>query len=451
MSSTTKRGRPTDAPPDAFGPSAGQRTRQEPDSEDSAHANAGSNSRWTPEQAQDSWGGDSYADTVIAVGRSTPQSAIAEMVQDRNHAQCLQRWNKVLCPGLIKGHWAFHEDDLLVKLVLESTSVNWADISKRIEGRTAKQCRERWKNHLDPAINKGPYKSEEDMVLSAAYKELGNRWTQIAERLPGRTEDSVKMRWKVLHPNAKSKAKPGRPPLMAHAKASGGTSDAASSVGDAPSSVSGLDELIDDDGGDDVGETLAPSMDSEAALLMSRRASSMLDSFKSRDSSLLSFTSVHAEDWEIFRELVLSDHFAQAMPTAPREMVSVFDSFTDKSMTDDEFRRLVGVIERPEAIMDFIHETYASMGDDAAATEWATCQCGCGGAASQCQDVDDVTDRLLSSFKMPEPTPFETYGHHSHVQETSSLHAHVLGADDDEDDDDDAMLTAFRVPKRKQG
>ncbi|KAH9114458.1 hypothetical protein AeMF1_011481 [Aphanomyces euteiches] len=430
-----KRGRPADSN-DSLGPNPGQKVRGEPDSEDSVPVNT----RWTPEQ-------DEQLRRAIDEFGSKNWKAIAERVPGRNHAQCLQRWNKVLKPGLVKGHWAFDEDDLLLKLVQESSSVNWADISKRIEGRTyeqhAKQCRERWKNHLDPTINKGPYKSEEDMILMAAYEELGNRWTQIAERLQGRTEDSVKMRWKVLNPNVKSKAKPGRPPLMSQPKSStASVQETASSVGDA--AASSLGDLDDDI------LTPAAQPDPESAQLMSRRASSMLDSFRSRDDSLLSFSSIKAEDWEIFRELVMSDHFAQAIPTAPREMVSVFDSFTDKSMTDDEFRRLVGVIENPDAIMDFIHETYASIGETP--NEWSTCQGGCGGTHHD-DSFDDV-NQLMSSFHMapsmvlPEPTPFETYSGNPDVQQATSLDAHVQGFDEDEDDDA-MMMTRFHVAKRR--
>lgn len=139
--------------------------------------------------------------------------AIASRVDGRNHAQCLQRWNKVLKPGLVKGHWSFEEDSTLEQMVLQGCQ-SWGEVAAHISGRTAKQCRERWRNHLDPSINKLPFSPEEDIVIQRGFEDLGNRWTQIAELLPGRTEDAVKMRWKAMNPNRKVKAKPGRPKLM---------------------------------------------------------------------------------------------------------------------------------------------------------------------------------------------------------------------------------------------
>lgn len=134
-----------------------------------------------------------------AVGRHGERNwkSIAEEVPGRNHTQCLQRWTKVLAPGLVKGHWRPDEDDLLKELVAEGRK-NWGQVATRIPGRTSKQCRERWYNHLDPSIVRGEYTPEEDRMILEAQAKLGNRWSAIAAMLPGRTEDAVKIRWKSL-------------------------------------------------------------------------------------------------------------------------------------------------------------------------------------------------------------------------------------------------------------
>lgn len=59
-----------------------------------------------------------------------------------------------------------------------------------------------------------PFSAEEDFAILQAFESMGNRWTQIAELLPGRTEDAIKLRWKSLNPNQRTNAKPGRPRLI---------------------------------------------------------------------------------------------------------------------------------------------------------------------------------------------------------------------------------------------
>ncbi|TMW61764.1 hypothetical protein Poli38472_010827 [Pythium oligandrum] len=154
---------------------------------------APSTKRWTKLQ-------DNALRESVRIHGEKNWKAIAELVPGRNHAQCLQRWRKVLKPGLVKGHWSFEEDQILEYLVTQGCN-NWGQIAERIPGRTPKQCRERWKNHLDPAINKGPYTEEEDRLILDAQSRLGNKWSQIAQLLKGRTEDSVKIRWKSLKQN----------------------------------------------------------------------------------------------------------------------------------------------------------------------------------------------------------------------------------------------------------
>ena len=128
---------------------------------------------------------------------------IAMFVPGRNHVQCLQRWKKVLRPGLIKGHWTEREDRLLERLVSQDPK-NWGQVSLHIPGRTAKQCRERWCNHLDPRIKKSEWTAEEDATLVRVHAEMGQKWAQIAKFLPGRTENAVKIRWKTLSRKAVS-------------------------------------------------------------------------------------------------------------------------------------------------------------------------------------------------------------------------------------------------------
>jgi Myb-like DNA-binding domain len=50
-----------------------------------------------------------------------------------------------------------------------------------------RQCRERWIYFLDPSIKTSPYTQEEDDKLWQLQKKLGNKWSQIAAQLPGRT------------------------------------------------------------------------------------------------------------------------------------------------------------------------------------------------------------------------------------------------------------------------
>ncbi|CAN0519602.1 unnamed protein product, partial [Ectocarpus sp. 12 AP-2014] len=122
---------------------------------------------------------------------------IAAEVKTRNHVQCLQRWKKVLTPGLVKGQWTPEEDKLLVSIVNEGHK-NWGSLSARVPGRTSKQCRERWCHHLDPRIVKGGWTEEEDQIIISLQQQMGNKWAQIAQHLDGRTENATKIRWKIL-------------------------------------------------------------------------------------------------------------------------------------------------------------------------------------------------------------------------------------------------------------
>lgn len=139
---------------------------------------------------------------------------VAKNVPNRTYRECMQRWTKVLAPGLKKGKWSSEEDALLRELVKEQQQtigesngkrIVWNKVAAGFKGRSCKQCRERWINHLDPSVKKTEWTHEEDIMLLQFYETMPNKWAKIARQIPGRTENMVKVRWNALNRQAKKR------------------------------------------------------------------------------------------------------------------------------------------------------------------------------------------------------------------------------------------------------
>jgi hypothetical protein len=90
------------------------------------------------------------------------------------------------------------EDDWLRELVGRHGEKNWTLIASQMKRRTARQCRERYKNYLSPAVDNRPWSVEEESLLIDKVSELGQKWTQIAAFFERRSDVHVKNHWAML-------------------------------------------------------------------------------------------------------------------------------------------------------------------------------------------------------------------------------------------------------------
>jgi len=106
-----------------------------------------------------------------------------------------------------RGLWSPAEDQKLQDYIVNHGFTCWSSVPTnaglQTVQRNGKSCRLRWVNYLRPGLKRGLFSSEEEDMIITLHRTLGNKWSQIAKQLPGRTDNEIKNVW---HSYLKKKA-----------------------------------------------------------------------------------------------------------------------------------------------------------------------------------------------------------------------------------------------------
>ncbi|XP_066363833.1 transcription factor MYB2-like [Miscanthus floridulus] len=134
----------------------------------------------------------SSATSSAPVPAAAPPAVVAGSSEDDEEAAA------TASADLRRGPWTVDEDILLVNYIAAHGEGRWNSLARSAGlKRTGKSCRLRWLNYLRPDVRRGNITAEEQLLILDLHSRWGNRWSKIAQHLPGRTDNEIKNYWRT--------------------------------------------------------------------------------------------------------------------------------------------------------------------------------------------------------------------------------------------------------------
>ena len=101
----------------------------------------------------------------------------------------------------LRPKWTTADDQALMEAVEEQLAngkvkPNWREVAERVEGRNRAQCRQRWDSHLRPGLDLGPWRDDEINELKYFLRYSADTshtptMSEVAEKFPNRSRSSL--------------------------------------------------------------------------------------------------------------------------------------------------------------------------------------------------------------------------------------------------------------------
>lgn len=158
--------------------------------------------RWTPEEDRE------ILKRVAEIGMKWARIS-KEYMPSRCDNDIRERWSAMIrrksSQRAERQMWRADEDERLKRVVAEHRGKDWKAIATCMQDRNHSQCLHRWQNHLRPQLKKSEWTLEEDQQIWNGVMEMGTKWAQIRKKyMPNRNENDISRRWKLIIQKARA-------------------------------------------------------------------------------------------------------------------------------------------------------------------------------------------------------------------------------------------------------